>query len=233
MSCESYQAWMADAAAGGLAASRAVELEAHLGKCTRCREAFDRERALFARIDAGLAAQVAGEPSAEFALRVRRRLETEAAAEPARPFVWIPVFAGALAVLLLVAVWVRNRAPAQVDTAQRRPGTASATVEAPSRTAPDTAGAARGLPEALAVRHPSGRRAPRLEVLVAREEAQGAAWLYSAMRQRGTTLTAVLAEEAAAQAERAKPIELAALSIAPIEIPPLPKGAEAEKDQTP
>lgn len=42
----------------------------HIAECAACGERLAMERSLFARVDAGLAAMVAGEPSAEFAAKV-------------------------------------------------------------------------------------------------------------------------------------------------------------------
>jgi hypothetical protein len=113
MNCERFQEWIEEAALGVLDASRRAQLDTHLEACAQCRARFGAEQKLFAAIDQGIAARVQGNPSAEFAARVRMRLADERERVGFRfwwkPAAWIPIMAGAALALLVLTVWFVRR----------------------------------------------------------------------------------------------------------------------------
>ncbi len=76
--CAQFEERLIDSAAGDLAAEQRPALDSHLAACAACRERFALETSLFASVDAGLAAMVAADPSAEFAGRVMEQVTGEA-----------------------------------------------------------------------------------------------------------------------------------------------------------
>ncbi|MGO9275058.1 MAG: hypothetical protein ACLQOO_33300 [Terriglobia bacterium] len=111
MKCKRYQPWLTDKALGTLDARRDPELAAQVAACSGCRAALDREQILFAAIHRGVTKSVAASPSAEMAVRIRRRVATEAAAEHVWQFDsrrWIPVAAAAL-LIALASLWLIHR----------------------------------------------------------------------------------------------------------------------------
>ncbi len=111
MDCERYKGNLSAAALGEPEPRHEAEFAAHLAVCAACRAALDDEQGLLEAIDRGVAASVAAEPTAEFAARLRRRLDQERL--PTRSWFagWVPVAAGALAILALVALWLARRPP--------------------------------------------------------------------------------------------------------------------------
>ncbi len=138
MDCKQYKENLAAAALGALEPRREAEFAAHLAGCAACRAALDDERRLLDAVDRGVAASVAAEPSAEFAARVRRRLDQEP--QPTHSWFggWVPATAGALAVLALVALWLARRPPVLPGTAE--PPRTAAGQQRPSREEPAPAG---------------------------------------------------------------------------------------------
>lgn len=65
--CAQFEEQVIAAAAGDLGSDEAPALDRHLAACSACRERLAQERVLFNKIDAGLAARVASEPSPAFA----------------------------------------------------------------------------------------------------------------------------------------------------------------------
>ena len=222
MDCEGYRESLMDAALGAIAPRHEAELRSHLASCPACRAELEAQQQLVAAIDQGVAASVAGEPSASFAARVRQRLAEERL--PARSWAvrWAPVAAGALAVLVLVTVWlVRREAPvpevsrspaiAQPPQQAESPGEVSASGAVPSPPAerpPQSAPAHRGSSGA-----PLVARAGRLEVLVPPGEQETVLRFYAAVWSGRVDVSAVLAPP--------KPLELEELKISPLEVPPL------------
>ena len=81
MSCPSYRGALLDVALGTPASPG---LLAHLGSCSACREALERERGHVSRIDRELRSALEAEPSPGFLPHARRR-----AAEKERPPAWL------------------------------------------------------------------------------------------------------------------------------------------------
>jgi hypothetical protein len=232
MICERYRTWMSDAALHALQPAREAEFSDHVRVCAACRADIERMQKLVVAVDAGVAAIVAGEPSPALAARVRQRIAEETAAPQWRITSWIPVAAGALALLALVSIWLIRREPAH------QPNVAShGAVESPAKPVSPAVVprrpqvASRETPRLARPPHahrPAASAGARLEtggepeILVPPEEWSGVASLYSAMqtgRVDGTLLVA-------SAKNLGKPLAVDELKIAPIEIPKLDKDEE-------
>jgi len=114
--------WATDAALGQLRPAQEAELLAHIGECDACREGYRHAREVAATVDRGVEDLVAGEPSSYFAARFRARAAAECVTPRSNWVAWTPIAAGALALLVLVAIlWGRSldhsgsMAPAAVE----------------------------------------------------------------------------------------------------------------------
>ena len=119
MDCRRFSEKLAEAALqpGEL---RDAGLAAHLSSCASCRREFEAQRRLAQPMDLGLAASVSAEPSPAFAAGVRVRLADEPAPRPSWFTGWVPVAAGALAVLVLMVTWfARQKGPESVPEPQQ------------------------------------------------------------------------------------------------------------------
>src|SRR5690348_6590053 len=128
-SCEKYSKWIDGAAVGALEPKRERELLAHISTCEACREAYQHGREIAALIDGGVQSLVAGEPSAQFATRLRARIAEE---QPIRRFVWLtwkPISAGlvgAVALAVLIVLLLPKHRRFGPNTARPNPNTTSA-----------------------------------------------------------------------------------------------------------
>ena len=240
MDCGRYKESLTDAAVGALPSRRQAELAAHLEGCGECRAALDAERRLLAAIDRAVAASLAAEPSPQFAARVRLRLAEES--RPARAWLswWIPVAAGALAVLAVVAVWLARRQPAAPGIAESARTIAGQ--PPPAAEAPALAGkAAPGTRSSLPIERPARPRggvpvrrnvqpvvtgAAGLEVLVPPGQREAVLQLYEAVRRGRMDLASLFAQPA--------PLEPEQINIAPLQVDTLDldsKSPEADRDR--
>ena len=135
MACEKYSSWMIEAALDALSPQRQAEFSVHIAECRRCREEFQRLRAVSGAVDRGIEALVASEPSPHFEAKLRARLAAEPTPQLAWRFGWAPVGALAAALIAAVAFWaIRNvqtpsnlshasfvNSVANVDTSKTRP----------------------------------------------------------------------------------------------------------------
>jgi hypothetical protein len=227
MICERYRAWISDAALHALQPAREAEFSDHVRVCAGCHAELERMQKLVAAVDAGVCAIVAGEPSLALAARVRQRIAEETAAPQWRITSWIPVAAGALALLALVSIWlIRREAARHPEVASH--GTAERSAKAVSRAVPprqpqlasrETPRLARSphshRPAALAGARLETGREP--EILVPAEEWNGVASLYSTMQTGRVDGTVLVASAKGLD----KPLVMDRLKIAPIEIPKL------------
>lgn len=120
MKCHEIQEMMPDLAAGLEAAT--PQAKQHLESCSGCAAKLEELRQTMALLDEWQAP----EPSPYFDTRLQARLREEAA-KPAGGWHWIsrPVFAGALALVLVVGVSVLQKGDKGGDLAQSpTPGTA-------------------------------------------------------------------------------------------------------------
>ena len=216
MGCKPYKEILTDAALGALEPSRETEFAAHLARCEGCRAALDRERHLLAAINFGIEASVAAEPSPEFLVRMRRRLEEEQL--PMRLWFsgWVPIAVGALAALALVTVWIARRSavgPVATETAQTAPS------QQPAASKGNTAAEQSEISQAtrLGTRNRGGRRGRQVparvaepEVLVPPGEQAAVLRLYEAVKGRRVDAASLLTPPA--------PLEPAPLKILPLEV---------------
>jgi len=224
MACEKYSGRMTEAALGALSAPEEAELRAHAAGCITCRPEFDAMRALVAAVNRGVEAMVAGQPSAQFAARLRARI-AEAPAPAAWPLFTWPRFALATfaAAAVLLAVFVA-RAP--------RRGGQQVPIEANSagRIAQPVVSGQVAVPEIASVASRRGTARTRsqaaafsMEVLVPRGQLAAALILSS-----GVSAGRIDGAQLARLAERsAEPLELKTLDIQPLAAPSA--GADAVK----
>lgn len=224
MGCKQYEDQLMDAALGGLPPEREAELPAHLRECVACRAEFERQQHLVAAMDRGLEQMAAVEPSPEMLARIRVKIAEEPA--PSRGWLtgWWPAAAGAMAAAVLVVYLLIPKqtaqppdvsAPTVASSPQPKPVESVAKAVPPDVVKPPRH-RVRYAPVEVAAARPS-----LPEVLVPRDQERAVAWLYQAMQRQPQRITAVLAQEARYKEEQAKPLELARLSIPPLEISPL------------
>ena len=138
--CRKFEKALLDASLGALAPERERPFTAHMAECDDCRKAYEQARQFTATVDRGVESLVAGEPSPQFASRLRARIANERPVHRFACLEWKPAAAAlALASILAVAVivWIatrRNSAPTAVSAARE-----IASVRAPSRPVSSTA----------------------------------------------------------------------------------------------
>jgi hypothetical protein len=106
MACEQHRDAMTKAALGELHPKDELELLQHAGECDICREAYNHAQQMRAGIDHAIEALIAAEPSPHFISRLRARIAAEPAPVRMHWHAWTPIATGALAILVLLAVWV-------------------------------------------------------------------------------------------------------------------------------
>jgi hypothetical protein len=77
MACEKYADWLTECALGELPASRQSEIMGHVRDCAVCRDALERAQQAAKLVDEGMKLLVGGEPSPQFAARLRSRIADE------------------------------------------------------------------------------------------------------------------------------------------------------------
>lgn len=226
MSCEKYSGWLTDAALGELRAEREPELLAHAMECDACREALAHARAVHELVDRGVESLVAGEPSAQFATRLRQRIAKES--EPPRSSwaAWAPVAAGALALAAVLAITVARRSVHN----ESNPSVASVVnpISAPSETVTGSAASPRNVEQTASKR--DSERAVRAraaitalpEIIVPKGQLSAAAQLSAAINSGRIDGNRLLA----AREDYEKPLEVKLIEIAPMEIPALDAATE-------
>ena len=220
MDCERYQESLTDAALGALDPRLEAELSAHLGGCETCRGALENERRLFAAIDHGIEESVAAEPSPDFLAHMRRGLDEERFATRRRLWDWVPIVAGALAALALVAVWIARRSavgPVTTETAQTAP------IPRPLATggnrATEKVGAElESLPGGRATRQLT-TRATDPKALAPPGEQAAVLLLYESVQKRRIDTASLLASPVPSEPFS---LEFAPLEVASLEIRPMP-----------
>jgi len=223
MNCTKYKDRLIDLALSATMPEDDPEFLAHVRECAACAAELERQRQLVAAMDHGVKLSVSANPSPEFLPRIRTRLAEEPA--PARGWFsgWLPVTAGAVAVVALLMFLLlpreRGEPPTEPPMGQRATVAPAAdlAVEPPRAEVP---AAPRKRPhKILAERKPVAPAVP--EVLVPGDQQAGLAWLYRALRQRPEQVAGVLAEQTTYRSESAGPIRVAELRTEPLELPPL------------
>jgi hypothetical protein len=226
MSCEKYSGWMTDAALGELRAEREPELLSHAMECDACRQALGKARRVRDFVDRGVDLLVAGEPSPQFATRLRRRIAQES--EPLRiPWAaWTPIVAGGLALAALLLIMVAHKSVHNGSN----PGVASAVkpISAPpaalnaSDVTPQNAKRTVGSRDSARAAGARPATAVLPEIIVPEGQLFAAAQLGAAINSGRVDGNQLLA----AQQEDDKPLEMKPIEIAPLEIPALDDATE-------
>jgi len=211
MACEKYSGWMTDGALGALRGEREAELRAHAAACADCRREWDAMRSLVAAVERSVESLVAGEPSPQFAARLRARIAEERAPAAWPLFAWRGFIVAALAAAALLAVLVvrspeRTRRPS--PSAANTPAETVRPSVAETVAAPDSSSSRRNFRNAR-----SRAASLSMEVLVPRGQL-AAALLWSDGVRAGTIDGAQLSLLAERSAE---PLEVKALVIEPLE----------------
>jgi hypothetical protein len=109
MACKKYESSVADVALGQLfRPSRRSQLAAHLGICESCRKAHERAEAARLLTDQVVNALVRGEPSSQFAARLRARIANESVPTPSPWAARVPVVLSALIFAAIVGITATN-----------------------------------------------------------------------------------------------------------------------------
>jgi len=119
MKCTEIQEMMPDLATG---VETTAQAQQHLESCAGCAAKLEEFRQTMALLDEWQAP----EPSPYFDTRLQARLREEAAKAPVRWWQWVtrPAFAGALALVLVVGVFVSQRGDKTIPPESQTPGTA-------------------------------------------------------------------------------------------------------------
>ena len=222
MACKKYAGWVTDCAVGQLSALRKAELMAHVRDCAACREALERARQAAELADRGMELLVDGEPSAQFAVRLRSRMAEELPAGVG----WtrrLTVAAGVALCVALVGV-------AAVNYLKRdaRPVPAPApSVSAVSSGSVKQAGTATGAIAATERRHVKQARLHRREAILDRpkvlvQPGQMAALdqFYEALRrQQAAGARAIALGDDADEPIKVPPIGVKPLELRPTKVP--------------
>jgi hypothetical protein len=223
MDCEKYSRLITGEVLGGLTPERERGLREHVAQCARCKEEFDHARAAFAAVDRGVEALVAGEPSPQFAARLRARIANDHAPTRLEWRLWLPVAAGAF-VLAAVLVVVMIRMPQQstresAPVRQAPPNPTEASIAANSKI--EIPGKRPSL--AADAIQPSSRTKYRIvqarqpEILVPRGQL-AAIMQFANVVNAGDIDTEQMA---AAQEQAEQPLKIEAIQISPLSIPQL------------
>jgi hypothetical protein len=103
MDCGQYQEALSAFALGAETGAEVQAFRLHLEICEGCRGELARRREFLASVDRQLLAQFEAAPSADFNARLRCRIADESEQVPWPRLRWIPVFAGATALAVLLA----------------------------------------------------------------------------------------------------------------------------------
>jgi len=225
MDCRSYKKILTEAALDEVEGNQLpFELRAHINACADCRAQLEREQLVIAVMDRGVRATVSGDPSADFAARVLRRIQEERA--PRRWSAgWAPAAVGALAVMAIVVVWFARREPTRPSmppSAEHRASQAlankadalpthKAAVQAP--TMPGTQIQGHAGRRGAAHRERVAVKASQPEVRVPPEEQAAVLRLYAALRSGRVDGGSLVAEPL--------PLAPVEINIAPLEVAPL------------
>lgn len=106
MACEKHRESIKKLALGNLHPKRELEMLAHAGECEACRESYAHATEVRDVIDRSLETLVAGEPSPQFAARLRARMAEETDRTRVPWLKWVPIASATLALAALVIALV-------------------------------------------------------------------------------------------------------------------------------
>jgi anti-sigma factor RsiW len=221
MSCEKYSGWMTDAALGELGAEREPELLAHALECDACREALRHARRVHAFVDRSVESLVAGEPTRQFAAGLRRRIGLES--EPARfPWMaWSPIVAGALALVVFLAIMLAHVPRHHVTNPTRGSNLKSTPTRSEllsaSAASPTNVTRTESKHDTVRVVHTRPATTAPPEIIVPTEQLSAAAQLSAAINSGRVDGNQLLA----ARQQYDRPLEVKPIEITPLEIPAL------------
>jgi hypothetical protein len=109
MPCEEFQGALIDLAAGGDCAEVSGAALAHVAACAECRASLERERSLFAAMDAGVRELANAEVPTAWVRSVEMRIAKEVAPNRAGQLRWAYVGAIAAGVLIVMLPALRSR----------------------------------------------------------------------------------------------------------------------------
>ena len=218
MVCENYTGLLMKAASGELAPSRHSELIVHVSGCEGCREAYGRAQMAMALADQGIDALVTGDPSPQFAAKLRARIADEKMSSRAAWAWLVPVAASAIILAGIATIATMSSLKHHLPRAPV-PNIASV----PSR----------GVSGASSVSHPpaviGGTRSHALharavfsarehEVLVAPGQMEALLRLNVALQQQPANRARAVAQpEEIAQPLEVKPLEIKSLEVSKID----------------
>lgn len=223
MPCKHYKDALNVAAASG--AEPQDELRAHLAGCADCRAAFERERSLFASIDAGLHVAANAEVPTSLLPRVHARLDIEAA--PQRRWLQPLVFAVA-SVAFAFAIFLFARPHRSEPDNQAKQTPQIPVNELPTTNAHDQNSVPGTQIVSSNANHPQPRGHSTLlppaassqpEVLVPPDEREALARFVVVLQERREVAVALAAPATPAKAESAsvEPLQIDGLEIKPLE----------------
>ncbi len=248
MTCQHYQEWIEEAAAGAIAGrgsdSRRAQLDAHLDACPECRRALEAARELYAAINQGIATRVEGVPAGDFAARVRMRLAEEGERAEVRSWwrrsIWIPALGSVALALLILSIWIARRPggqrlqpPKQQVARAVSPSPEGLGAKGQGSRAGGQGSVARGQgprPRSSRSQRQSapGSEAPQLQVQIQPGQWAAVTSLYRA-GQSGALKGITVASTTADEPLQVKPVEVPPLVIAEIQDP---KPVESEPENT-
>ncbi|HTS12369.1 MAG TPA: hypothetical protein VMH00_09650 [Candidatus Limnocylindrales bacterium] len=226
--CGKYSEWLKDAALGELNARSDRELLAHAAQCDACRDAYQHAREVGAFVDRAVESLVEGEPSAQFATRLRARIAEEGTRRRLGWWAWALIATTATAAV--VALLTLSRTPLRpVPGPQFTTNVpAQPTARTPLPITPPAPGGAQTHPVAVHTPTTARHRVPDRAALAAQPEVIVQPGQLDAIAQFADAIHAgrIDADQLVASEDRvAKPLEINPIEIKPLEQPPATEGS--------
>ncbi len=121
MDCGQYQEALSASALGAESGAEVQAFRLHLEICEGCRRELARRREFIASVDRQLVMQSEAVPSANFNARLRRRISDEPRQVMSPSLRGLPIFAGAAALLVVLATFAHFRKLRDADDALAPP----------------------------------------------------------------------------------------------------------------
>ena len=218
MDCKQYQDALNVAALGFAGSANADAFDSHLRACEACRRELARRKEFAAALDRQMQAQLEIDVSADFNMRLRRRIATESEHVPSPLRHWTPVLAGAAFLIILLAL-MHQRGGSRVGP--------TANVQSPSVTAQSIAPKGPPSNRSIPSLHSVGlARTPAQELRVRIDPREvRATEMFESDAASGRINTTALAEYVSAQQSTDQMADLEPLKIPPLVFPPLEQPA--------